>query len=88
MKHKQNHSTKVLKKIEVGNPLINLGLLKLYDEHQACRTDEQLSDFYHSLLTCVEGNSLAESFAYGMIAWSVGENIADEVYLLVEGDED
>ncbi len=72
MNDNQNLNANVLKKIEVGNPLVNLGLWKLYDEHQACRTDEQLAAFYHRLLTCSEGSTLTMSFAYQMIAFSQG----------------
>lgn len=73
MNHSKNHNANVLKKMEVGNPLINLGLLKLYDEHQACTTDEELANFYHKFLSCAEGSSIAMNFAYGMIAFSTDQ---------------
>jgi len=41
---------KNLKKIEVGNPLINLEMWNLYEQHEIVQTDEQLADFYHMLL--------------------------------------
>lgn len=66
----QKDNTNVLKKIQVGNPLINLGLMGLYDEHQAAKTDEELAAFYHNFLTCAEGSTIAESFAYSMMAFS------------------
>lgn len=70
--------TNVLKKIEIGNPLYNLGLHKLLDEYEATKTDEELAAFHHKLLSAVEGSSLATRFAYAMIAFSTGVNIEPE----------
>ncbi|WP_142783394.1 hypothetical protein [Changchengzhania lutea] len=70
----------LLKKIEVGNPLINLGLFNLYDAHQETKTDEDLANFYHHLLSCVEGSEVAEKITYAMISYSTGMDV-NPVYL-------
>ncbi len=62
----------LLKKIQIGNPLINLDLTKLYDEHQSTTTDKELSDFYHRALTLCEGSEVATRFLYAMISFSTG----------------
>lgn len=74
-------NTNVLKKIEVGNPLYNLGLHKLLDEHDATQTDEELATFYHRLLSVTEGSSLATSFAYAMISFSTGIDFNPQILL-------
>lgn len=74
-------NTNVLKKIEVGNPLYNLGLHKLLDEHDATQTDEELATFYHKLLSATEGSSIATSFTYAMISFSTGINYNIEILL-------
>lgn len=81
---KNNTKTNVLKKIEVGNPLYNLGLYKLLDEHNATSTDEGLAKFYHRLLGCVEGSEVATKMTYAMIAFSTGMD-ADPLYLEAMG---
>lgn len=65
-------SANVLKKINIGNPLINLGLMKLYEEHERIETDEELASFYHKLLSAMEGLELATGMTYAMIAFSTG----------------
>ena len=65
-------NTNLLKKIQIGNPLINLGLMKLYYEHEALQTEEQLIEFYYKLLNACEGSEVATSVAYMMIAYSTG----------------
>lgn len=74
----------VLKKIEVGNPLINLGLMALYDLHQKVVTDDQLAKFYHLMLDATEGSSLATSFAYAMLSYSTGENGTFQLFEAME----
>lgn len=72
----------VLKKIEIGNPLINLGLTSLYEEHELIETDEELVRFYHKVLTITEGLDVATSMTYAMIAFSTGLNINPLIFLL------
>lgn len=71
----------VLKKIQVGNPLYNLGLHKLLEEHDATQTDEELASFYHKLLTATEGSSLATRFTYAMISFSTGRDYNLDILL-------
>ncbi|MBD0822609.1 hypothetical protein [Aestuariibaculum marinum] len=78
----------VLKKIEVGNPLINLGLFNLYDKHQEAKNDEQLANFYHHLLDSVEGSEIAEQLTFAMIAYSTGIDINPLILMTLERDED
>ena len=72
----------LMKKIQIGNPLINLGLFKLYDEHEQIKTDEELANFYHKLLNACEGSEVATSMTYAMIAFSTGLNINPLIFLL------
>lgn len=75
--------TKNIKKIEVGNPLINLELWSLYDMYQSAKTDEELVKVYHTILNAVEGREMAEGFAYAMIAYSTGMD-EDPIYFLMQ----
>lgn len=77
--------TNVLKKIQVGNPLINLGLMKLYDEYQSTKNDEELASFYHRALTICEGSQIATSLLFAMMSYSTG--IDFNPYILIP-DED
>lgn len=70
---------KLLKKIEVGNPLINLGLMDLYDRYEKINTDEELANFYHKLLSFTEGSTLATKFAWAMIEFSTGSTVGSIV---------
>ncbi|WP_179022021.1 hypothetical protein [Winogradskyella forsetii] len=83
MNHKKNDSTNLLKKIEVGNPLFNLGLDSLLKKHDATTNDNELINFYHHLLDCVEGSSVAESMTYNMIAFSTDMDV-NPVFLEME----
>lgn len=78
-----------LKKIEVGNPLINLEMWELYQEYQTLKTDEQLVNFYHKLLDIVEvfymcnrKNKVFENFIYSMIAYSTGVDVNPVFFLM------
>lgn len=71
----------LLKKIQIGNPLINLEMWNLYEEHEAIQTDEQLANFYNKLLDiqevfhyCNRKMPVLEAFTYNMIAFSTGES--------------
>ncbi|MGG5486292.1 hypothetical protein [Gaetbulibacter sp. PBL-D1] len=70
-----NHKTNVLKKIEVGNPLYNLGLNKLLEEYNSITSDEGLAAFYHKLLSATEGSGLATNLAYAMISFSTNQDV-------------
>ena len=72
-----------LKKIEVGNPLINLELFILYDIYQEAKTDEELVKAYHTILNAVEGSEIAEQFVYSMIAFSTNKD-EDPLYYLMQ----
>lgn len=79
----------LLKKIEVGNPLINLEMWELYKEHQAIKTDEELANFYHKLLDiqevfymCNRRNPVFEAFIYNMIAFSTGVDVNPIFFLM------
>lgn len=80
----------LLKKIEVGNPLINLEMWALYEEHQAIKTDEQLANFYHKLLNinevfyiCNRKNPTFENFIYSMISFSTNVDV-NPLYFLMQ----
>jgi len=71
----------LLKKIQIGNPLINLEMLDLYEEHEAITTDEQLAKFYNKLLDiqevlhlCNRRMPIFEACTYNMIAFSTGKS--------------
>lgn len=74
---------KNLKKMEIGNPLINLELFSLYDIYQAAKTDEELCDAYKTILDAVEGSQLAETLVYAMISYSTGA-YENPLYMHVE----
>lgn len=73
----------LLKKIEVGNPLINLGLHPLFEDYESVRTDEELVKVYHHILNSVEGSELAENLVYSMIAYSTSMDV-NPVYFLMQ----
>lgn len=79
-----------LKKMEVGNPLVNLEMWELYKEHEAITNDEQLADFFHKLLNIIEvfymcnrKNPVFEAFVYSMIAYSTSMDV-NPVYFLMQ----
>ena len=66
----------VLKKITIGNPLINFGKQEEFRRYQEIDNDEELAKFYHQLLDeCPEKQTTYESFIYAMIGFSTGVNI-------------
>lgn len=80
----------VLKKIEIGNPLINLEMWNLYDEYQTITTDEELAAFYHKCLDILEVFQMCNrnmpvflSSIYSMIAFSTNVD-ANPLYLLMQ----
>lgn len=75
--------TNLVKKIQVGNPLFNLGLTKLLEEYESAKTDEEIVTCYNRILTCVEGSTIAEALVYDMIAFSTGIDV-NPVYLLMQ----
>lgn len=68
-----NNNANLLKKIEIGNPLLNLGLNSLYDHYQKAKTDEEIASSYHHILNCVEGSDVAEGMTYAMIRFSTND---------------
>ena len=68
--NQKNNKANLLKKIQFGNPLINLGLQSLYDKYQNSFTDEEIANVYNHILNCVEGSTTAENMVYSMIAFS------------------
>ena len=79
--------SKLLKKIEVGNPLYNLGLFGLLETYDASKTDEELVNAYHHILDSVEGSRLAENLTYSMIAYSTNIDINPLILLIHEHNE-
>lgn len=79
-------NTNVLKKIQIGNPLINLGLMKLYYEYEALQTEEDLIEFYYRLLNATEGSEVATSVAYMMISFSIGMDVNPLIQLAYATD--
>lgn len=80
---------KLLKKIEVGNPLINLEMWNLYEEHESLKTDQELADFYHKMLDIIEVlhminriNPVFEAFVYNMIAFSTSTDVNPVFFLM------
>lgn len=75
-----------LKKIEIGNPLHNMGMEEELIEYDLCQTDEELAGLYHKLLDKLDKEedrrSLKESMVYAMISFSTGININANMLLL------
>ena len=74
----------VLKKITIGNPLINFRKQEEYKKYQSIQTDEELAAFYHKLLDeCKDEQTTYESFLFAMIGYSTGVNInANQLFQL------
>lgn len=72
----------VIKKLEFGNPLINLELFRLYDIYQEAKTDEEIANAYHEILNAVEGSAVAERMVYAMISYSTQKNV-DDIFILI-----
>lgn len=62
-----------MKKIVVGNPLINFRMEKEYEEYEAIQSDDELVSFFHKMLDKCQGRPLLERFIYAMISFSVGK---------------
>jgi hypothetical protein len=67
----------LLKKIEVGNPLINFGLYHSYDLYMKIDNDESHVKFLHDVLNNVgEDRAMVRSFIYVMMSHAIGnENL-------------
>lgn len=63
---------KLLKKINVGNPLANFHLWEDLDRYEQIQSDEDLADFYQEMLTKYERRPLVCSFIHAMITFSTG----------------
>lgn len=72
----------VIKKLEFGNPLINLELFRLYDIYQEAKTDEEIANAYHEILNAVEGSAVAERMVYAMISYSTQKNV-DDIFMFI-----
>lgn len=71
-----------LKKISIGNPLINFQMWEELDEYEKITTDEELAAFHHKLLNnCPEERTTLIGFIYAMIAYSTGVNINPQVLI-------
>lgn len=71
----------ILKKVQVGNPLFNLGMFEELAAYDNIKTDEELADFYHILLQVAdelekrgEAHSALRGFTYSMISFSTGRS--------------
>lgn len=68
----------LLKKVTIGNPLFNLGLIEELVAYENAKTDEELVNVYHQLLDKSEklnaGNPL-EQLTYAMIGFSTNLDI-------------
>lgn len=72
----------LLKKITIGNPLINFGMREDYEAYQKIKTAEELAAFYHRMLDETENRPLVQQSIYAMITFSTGVNInADQLIL-------
>lgn len=67
--------SKLLKKVQIGNPLINFGLHNEAQIYDLIQNDEQLATFYHKMLDMSEDRPLVEQTIYAMIGFSTGVNI-------------
>jgi len=80
--------TNVLKKITIGNPLINFEMFDELDEYESLKTDSEIADFYHKMLNAINGkSSLLESFLWEMINFSTGIDAKSKVNELMNEDE-
>ncbi len=66
-----------LKKVKLGNPLQNFGLIDELKIYNSLQTDEELASFYHYLLDLAEKrkSGLFERLIYAMISYSTSKNI-------------
>lgn len=78
----------ILKKVTVGNPLYNLGMLEEAEVYHHLTTDEELARFYHHLLHIAdakekagESHELLRAFTYSMIAFSTGWNFNERMLI-------
>ncbi|WP_299153132.1 hypothetical protein [uncultured Christiangramia sp.] len=65
----------VLKKITVGNPLVNFGLWEDLEEYKKIQTPEELCNFYHKMLTKYEKRKLVYYYITVMIGFSVNTDV-------------
>lgn len=65
-------TTNVLKKIIVGNPLINFGIRKEVELYDNAKTDEEIANCYHLLLDRYGHRPLVRKWIYLMIDYSTG----------------
>lgn len=67
----------LLKKIEINNPLLILGMGKALKFYEDAQTDEEIADVYHLLLNLADRtmNDNLKNLTYAMIAYSTGINI-------------
>lgn len=63
----------VLKKLET-NPLAHFHMWNEIAEYKRAKTDEQIADFYHRMLTKFHDRPLVLSFLYAMIGHSTSSN--------------
>lgn len=68
----------VLRKIQVGNPLYNLELTEDAEAYDNCETDEQLTNWFHTMLEKHQGRTMVEAFVNAMIAYATGKRIYPE----------
>jgi hypothetical protein len=80
--------TNVLKKITIGNPLINLGLNNEAEIYEELSSDEEIANFYHRLLdNCPSERTTLESFIYAMIFFSTDVDARTKVKELMKEPE-
>lgn len=80
--------TNVLKKVTHPNPLAILGLQEDLEIHNACSTDQELTDFYHDQLAKAdylekigEPHKDRRKWIYAMINFSTGRSVNVEMLL-------
>ena len=71
----------VLKKLTVGNPLINLHLWDDLDTYEAIKSDSELVNWFHSMLDRYSHRPLVCSFINAMINHATGHKVEPEKLL-------
>lgn len=65
----------LLKKIQIGNPLLNFEMYDLYNDYQEIKSDDEHAQFLHELLNIVgENRTEVRLFIYKMMAHAINEN--------------
>lgn len=66
---------KLMKKMTVGNPLVNLHLWDDLDEYERIDSDESLANWFHKMLNKYSNRTLVCSFIQAMIVHATDHKV-------------